>query len=130
MNEAHKLLELIVNIAIQQDEIGYIYNKLSNYLHIFSANSLHLYLESQIFFSQIPIEFYTEYQQEKPSRIFPWTLDDSAYSLPELQEKFKHIEEVSVNKYDKEYAVIRHLKLDQVPTEFYAINMGALMADN
>ena len=39
-----------MNIAIKQDHIGYIYNRLGPYLSIFSSNELQMYLDSQIFF--------------------------------------------------------------------------------
>jgi len=39
-NKAFKLALLIVSIAIKQDQIGYIYSRLYQYLSIFSANEL------------------------------------------------------------------------------------------
>ena len=39
-NKAYKLALLIVSIAIKQDQIGYIYSRLYQYLSIFSANEL------------------------------------------------------------------------------------------
>ena len=39
-NKAIKLAQLIVSIAIKQDQIGYIYSRLYHYLEIFSADEL------------------------------------------------------------------------------------------
>jgi hypothetical protein len=57
-NKAIKLAQLIASICIKQDYIGYIYNRLYQYLSIFSANELQMLFENQIFFSKIPIDFY------------------------------------------------------------------------
>ena len=61
-NKAFKLAQLIVNIAIKQDQIGYIYSRLYDYLSIFSAYELQLFFENQIFFFKIPEDCYEEYQ--------------------------------------------------------------------
>jgi hypothetical protein len=53
-NKAIKLAQLIVSIAIKQDQIGYIYSRLYQYLEIFSANELQMVFENQIFFFKIP----------------------------------------------------------------------------
>ena len=60
-NKSFKLALLIVSIAIKQDQIGYIYNRLYQYLSIFSANELQMFFESQIFFFKIPLDCYEEY---------------------------------------------------------------------
>jgi hypothetical protein len=39
-NKAYKLALLIVSIAIKQDQVGYIYSRLYQYLSIFRANEL------------------------------------------------------------------------------------------
>jgi hypothetical protein len=57
-NKAFKLAQLIVNIAIKQDQIGYIYSRLYDYLSIFSAYELQLFFENQIFFFKIPEDCY------------------------------------------------------------------------
>ena len=53
-NKAFKLAQLIVSIAIKQDQIGYIYSRLYQYLSNFSANELQMFFENQIFFFKIP----------------------------------------------------------------------------
>jgi F0F1-type ATP synthase delta subunit len=53
-NKAIKLALLIVNIAMKQDQIGYIYSRLYQYLLHFGANELQLFFENQIFFFKIP----------------------------------------------------------------------------
>jgi F0F1-type ATP synthase delta subunit len=53
-NKAIKLAQLIVNIALKQDHIGYIYSQLYRYLEIFSTNELQIFFENQIFFFKIP----------------------------------------------------------------------------
>jgi hypothetical protein len=53
-NKAFKLAQLIISIAIKQDQIGYIYSRLCQYLSNFSANELQIFFESQIFFFKIP----------------------------------------------------------------------------
>ena len=53
-NKAIKLAQLIVSIAIKQDQIGYIYSRLYQYLSIFSANEFQMFFENQIFFFKIP----------------------------------------------------------------------------
>ena len=55
-NKAFKLALLIVSIAIKQDQIGYIYSRLYQYLSIFSANELQMFFENQIFFFKIPLD--------------------------------------------------------------------------
>ena len=45
-NKAFKLVLLIVSIAIKQDQIGYIYSRLYQYLSFFSANELQLFFEN------------------------------------------------------------------------------------
>jgi hypothetical protein len=60
-NKAYKLALLIVSIAIKQDQIGYIYSRLYQYLSIFSANELQMFFENQIFFFKIPLDCYQEY---------------------------------------------------------------------
>jgi hypothetical protein len=57
-NKAFKLAQLIVNIAIKQDQIGYIYSRLYDYVSIFSAYELQLFFENQIFFFKIPEDCY------------------------------------------------------------------------
>ena len=61
-NKAIKLALLIVSIAMKQDQIGYIYNRLYQYLSHFSANELQMFFENQIFFFKIPEDCYEEYQ--------------------------------------------------------------------
>jgi hypothetical protein len=53
-NKAFKLAQLIVSIAIKQDQIRYIYSRLYQYLSNFSANELQIFFENQIFFFKIP----------------------------------------------------------------------------
>jgi F0F1-type ATP synthase delta subunit len=53
-NKAFKLAQLIISIAIKQDQIGYIYSRLYQYLSNFSANELQIFFENQIFFFKIP----------------------------------------------------------------------------
>jgi hypothetical protein len=53
-NKAFKLTQLIVSIAIKQDQIGYIYSRIYQYLSNFSANELQIFFENQIFFFKIP----------------------------------------------------------------------------
>jgi hypothetical protein len=60
-NKAIKLAQLIVSIAIKQDQIGYIYSELYRYLPIFSANELQMFFKSQLFFFKIPEDCYEEY---------------------------------------------------------------------
>jgi hypothetical protein len=50
-NKAIKLAQLIVTIAIKQDQIGYMYTRLCQYLPHFSPNELQMFFENQIFFS-------------------------------------------------------------------------------
>jgi hypothetical protein len=53
-NKAFKLAHLIISIAIKQDQIGYIYSRLYQYLSNFSANELQIFFENQVFFFKIP----------------------------------------------------------------------------
>ena len=57
-NKAIKLAQLIVTIALKQDQIGYIYSRLYDYLSIFSANELQMFFDNQIFFFKIPEDCY------------------------------------------------------------------------
>jgi hypothetical protein len=70
-NKAYKLALLIVSIAIKQDQIGYIYSRLYQYLSIFSANELQMFFENQIFFFKIPENCYEEYPHPKILRKLP-----------------------------------------------------------
>ena len=45
-NKAIKLAQLIVSIAIKQDQIGYIYSRIYQYLPNFSANEVHMFFEN------------------------------------------------------------------------------------
>ena len=88
-NKAIKLAQLILNIAIKQDQIGYIYTRLGPYLEIFSQNELQSYLESQIFFFKISDDRYEEYQIVKKTLVRPFS-DYKAFS--EIQENMKKVE--------------------------------------
>jgi hypothetical protein len=72
-NKASKLARLIVSIAIKQDQIGYIYSRLYQYLSHFSANELQMFFESQIFFFKIPQDCYEEYQIVKETLKRPFS---------------------------------------------------------
>jgi GH15 family glucan-1,4-alpha-glucosidase len=70
-NKAFKLAQLIVSIAIKQDQIGYIYSRLYQYMSNFSANELQIFFENQIFFFKIPQDCFKEYQVVKKTLVRP-----------------------------------------------------------
>ena len=70
-NKAFKLAQLIVSIAIKQDQIGYIYSRLYQYLSNFSANELQIFFENQIFFFKIPQDCFKEYQVVNKTLVRP-----------------------------------------------------------
>jgi hypothetical protein len=72
-NKAIKLALLIVNIAMKQDQIGYIYSRLYQYLSHFSANELQMLFDNQIFFFKIPEDCYEEYQIVKETLKRPFS---------------------------------------------------------
>ena len=88
-NKAFKLALLIVSIAIKQDQIGYIYSRLYQYLHIFSANELQMFFENQIFFFKVPLDCYEEYQIVKKTLKKPF----SGYkTFSEIYKNMKNVE--------------------------------------
>ena len=58
---------------MKQDQIGYIYSRLYQYLSHFSANELQIFFENQIFFFKIPEDCYEEYQIVKNTQITPYS---------------------------------------------------------
>jgi F0F1-type ATP synthase delta subunit len=88
-NKAFKLALLIVSIAIKQDQIGYIYSRLYQYLSIFSANELQMFFENQIFFFKVPLDCYEEYQIVKKTLTRPF----SGYkTFSEIYKNMKSVE--------------------------------------
>jgi hypothetical protein len=88
-NKAFKLALLIVSIAMKQDQIGYIYSRLYQYLSIFSANELQMFFENQIFFFKVPLDCYEEYQIVKKILIKPF----SGYkTFSEIYKNMKNVE--------------------------------------
>ena len=61
-NKAIKLAQLIVSIAIKQDQTGLFYNRLGPYLSMLSANELQMLIDSNNFFFKVPLDYYVEYQ--------------------------------------------------------------------
>ena len=88
-NKAIKLAQYILSIAIKQDQIGYIYSRLGPYLKIFNENELLNFFESQIFFFQIPIDCYQEYQVFKKTLIRPYS---DCQTFSEIKKNMKNIE--------------------------------------
>ena len=88
-NKAIKLAQLIVSIAIKQDHIGHIYNRLGAYLLIFSENELQSYFESQIFFFKFPEDCYEEYQIVKKTLVRPIS---NYKNFSEIQRNMKKVE--------------------------------------
>jgi hypothetical protein len=62
-----------MSIAIKQDQIGYIYSRLYQYLSHFSANELQMFFENQIFFFKIPEDCFEEYQIVKETLKSPFS---------------------------------------------------------
>ena len=88
-NKAFKLALLIVSIAIKQDQIGYIYSRLYQYLSIFSTNELQLFFESQLFFFKVPLDCFEEYQIVKKTLTRPF----SGYkTFSEIYKNMKNVE--------------------------------------
>ena len=96
-NKSFKLALLIVSIAIKQDQIGYIYSRLYQYLSIFSANELQMFFENQIFFFKVPLDCYEEYQIIKKTLIRPLsnykTFSEIYKNMKNVESKILQIEE-------------------------------------
>ena len=88
-NKAIKLARLIVCIAIKQDQFGYIYSRLHQYLEIFSANELQMFFDSQIFLFQIPTDSYEEYQFSGKRIV---SACSNHKTFPEIRENMKNVE--------------------------------------
>ena len=88
-NKAFKLALLIVSIAMKQDQIGYIYSRLYQYLTHFSANDLQMFLGSKIFFFKISEDHYEEYQIIQKTLVRPLS-DYRTFS--EIEKNMKKVE--------------------------------------